>query len=82
MCYPTSKQLPRRPSHRHPSDVPSPTKNPIVIVAIKKSSSKTVIMNGMMKAGTAHATDTTLLEVSESVEFSLKIIETKYRTVH
>ena len=35
MCYPTSKQLPRRPSHRHPSDVASPTKNPFVIVAIK-----------------------------------------------
>jgi len=36
--YPASRQLPRRLSHRqyrHPSDVASPTKNPIVVVAIE-----------------------------------------------
>jgi len=35
VCYPTSEQLPRRPSHRHPSNVASPTKIPTEMVAIE-----------------------------------------------
>ena len=54
----------------------SPTKNPIVIVAIKvhdiehmKRSGRTNAMKkGMKKPGTAHATDTALMEASESIE--------------
>jgi hypothetical protein len=34
VCYPASKQLPRRPSHRDPSNVASPTKNPIMVVVV------------------------------------------------
>jgi len=64
-------QLPRRPSHRHPSNVASPTKNPIVIAAIevddiepflKKSGGTNVMIKGMIKADTAHATDTAIME--------------------
>ena len=35
VSYPAIKQLPPRPSHRHPRNVASPTKIPIVVVAIK-----------------------------------------------
>jgi hypothetical protein len=60
----------------HPSNVASPTKNPIVIVAIKvhdieplkESGWTNVMMKGMMKADTVHATDKTLMKALESVE--------------
>ena len=76
MCNPTSKKLSQRPSQRHPSNVASPKNNPIVIVAInihnigplKKSGGTNVMIKGMMKADTAHATDKTLMKASGSVE--------------
>ena len=55
----------------------SPKKNPIVKVAImvhdiepflKKSGWTNVMMEGMIKADTVHATDTALMEASESIE--------------
>ena len=53
----------------------SPAKNPIVTVAIevhdveplKKSGCTNVMMEGMVKTGAAHTTDTALTEVTESV---------------
>ena len=34
MCYPTCQQMPWHPAHGHTCDVASPTKNPIVKVAV------------------------------------------------
>jgi len=61
VCYLTSKQLPRRLSHRQPSNVASPTKNPTVIIvikiydieALKKSGWTNVMIESIMKTDTA-----------------------------
>jgi len=65
----------------------SPMKNPVVIGATKihdieplKQSGRTdMIMKGMMKAGTAHAKDTTLMKASESI---VNKSSRKHQTLH
>ena len=57
MCYPTRQQLPWCPAHGHTGNVASPTKKPIVIVAVdvkkiqttKKTRGSDMVAKGMMK---------------------------------
>ena len=62
MCYPTCQQLPWCPAHGHTGHVASPTKKPIVIVAVdvkkiqttKKTRGSDMVAKGMMKVHAAH----------------------------
>jgi len=62
MRYPTSQQLPWCPAHGHTSNVASPTKKPIVIVAAdvkkiettKKTRGSDMVAEGMMKVHATH----------------------------
>jgi len=62
MCYPTFQKLPRCPARGHTSNVASPTKKPIVIVAadvkkiqtVKMTRGSDMVAKGMMKVHAAH----------------------------
>ena len=62
---PTSELLLRHPNHRHPSNVASSTNNPIMMVAIMVHD--IVMMDGIMKADTAHATDKMLETITDTI---------------